>query len=106
MNDQTISITVIAGEERRVLSTFPGEYRNLMVLLYDRLYPGDFGECKGMGRCGTCLVRVIECQDSLPQLDRNEHTTLTKMGVSDPDIRLSCQILVNRSLNGSIIAIV
>ncbi|MEO6845231.1 MAG: hypothetical protein ABI184_08660, partial [Ginsengibacter sp.] len=40
------------------VSTYKGEFRNLMVLINEKIYVEDFGECKGIGRCGTCLVEV------------------------------------------------
>jgi ferredoxin len=35
------------------------EYRSLMMLIYDQIYPEGFGECLGMGKCGTCLVEIV-----------------------------------------------
>lgn len=30
-----------------------------MALLYDKFYMEDFGECKGIGRCGTCHIHIL-----------------------------------------------
>ena len=42
----------------RCIATHSREYFNLMTLLKDRIYPQDFGECGGVGRCGACLVNL------------------------------------------------
>ena len=56
---ERIHITVMYEGEAYELDTYEGEYRNLMMLIFDSLYTEEFGECKGMGRCGTCLVEVL-----------------------------------------------
>lgn len=97
-----IQITVVYEGEEHQLRTYSGEYRSLMVLIYDKIYIEDFGECRGMGRCGTCLIEVLECSAPLPSLGRNEETTLDKTGNSSAEnIRLACQIMVEKTLNGA-----
>ena len=54
-----------------------------MMLIYDKIRPEDFGECLGMGKCGTCLIE-IEPDIHLNSFNRNEETTLMKAG-SDKD---------------------
>jgi 2Fe-2S ferredoxin len=103
--EREITINIIRGEEKITLHAYPGEYRSLMLLLFDQVYYDDFGECKGMGRCGSCIVEVTYTVASLPPSDRNENTTLTKLGVTDPTHRLSCQLLVDKSLHNSIITL-
>jgi len=102
---EEILVTVIMEEGEQVLRTREGEYRSLMMLIYDRIYIEDFGECKGMGRCGTCVVECIDTPDDLSRRDRNENTTLRKMGISNARMRLSCQILVDRHLQNAVFAI-
>ena len=74
--------------------------------LFDKIYIEEFGECGGMGRCGTCIVKIagydIERKD-----ERNEKRTLTKMGIDHDNIniRLSCQILIDENLNNCVIEI-
>jgi 2Fe-2S ferredoxin len=104
VNDIVITVTV--GDRDYRLETYEGEYRNLMMLIYDRLYVDDFGECRGMGRCGTCVVEINAAPEELEIRDRNEDTTLTKMGITDPRQRLSCQILVDDTLHNSSFKIV
>jgi ferredoxin, 2Fe-2S len=98
MGKTAIHFTVYYDNEIHQIETYPYEYRNLMVLLYDKMYIEDFGECKGMGRCGTCLVRLKGLPEAIKMLDRNEETTLSKMGFQDDSIRLSCQLLVDEYL--------
>jgi 2Fe-2S ferredoxin len=96
---KTISLTVKAGENVHVLHSYIGEYRSLMSLIYDRLYVEEFGECKGVGRCGTCHVVLLN-KPSLHGLSRNEETTLSKSGLFQEGSRLSCQVLIDESLDG------
>ena len=100
MNKQeTISINIVLDGEEHPISTYRNEYRSLMALIHDKLYPDGFGECGGMGRCATCQVRLDNVQ-AIRGLDRNEYSTLSKQGISDPSIRLSCQLLIDASLHG------
>lgn len=98
---EDILIRVIYDNEEHELHTFTGEYRNLLVLIYDKIYVEDFGDCRGMGRCGTCLIEVIDCEASLPSLGRNEEATLGKSGINQSSVRLACQIMIEKGLNGS-----
>jgi ferredoxin, 2Fe-2S len=91
------------GEEIEV-ATFEGEFRNLMVLINEKLYVEDFGECKGIGRCGTCLVIAQRMGESI--MERNEKSTLLKCAYDHTDLRLACQIMINDALQGARIEIV
>ncbi len=104
MND-TIQFTVIENNTKQVITTYFGEYRDLMNLLRDRIYLDGFGECGGIGRCGTCAIRIKGLGGMSLEKERNEPTTLLKMGLKDEDIRLACQILINQNLNGATIEI-
>mgnify|MGYP001545166857 CR=1 FL=1 len=97
---KTIRIRVIANGEERVLTTYPGEYRSLMMLIYDRVYVDGFGECRGMGRCGTCRVAIDGDPGTLTGMDRNEEATLAKTGHEPGEVRLACQILLDEELDG------
>lgn len=77
--------------------TYEGEYRNLMVLIRDKVFFGYFGECGGQGRCGTCVVEVIEAPPELQQYERNEARTLERNDISDPKYRLACQIYIDKA---------
>ena len=89
------------------LESNENEYRSLMTLLKDKICPDEFGQCGGMGRCGTCLVKISGVQnDSFHESFRNEHATLKKIGVTEADVRLSCQVLVNADLKNAIVELV
>ncbi len=96
-----IQFTLIDGEEEHVVNTYTSEYRNLMVLINEKIYLEDFGECKGMGRCGTCVVEVIDNDGGLHSFDRNEEATIKKTGITNPNYRLSCQILIDEKLTNA-----
>lgn len=97
----TIAITVHFEGKTYTIQSFPNEYRSLMALLYDKIYiDDDFGECKGMGRCGTCVIQILNPQQHITFFDRNESATLDKMGISEADIHLSCQIELDEHLDG------
>lgn len=105
MNSEPITLTVVDGEETYELTTFAGEYRSLMMLLYDRIYLEDFGECLGMGRCGTCAIVVDATTKPLTSFDRNERITLEKEGIFDPNVHLACQIVIDAGLKGAVIRV-
>jgi adenylate cyclase len=48
--------------------------------------------CGGRARCSTCRIRIIgECAD-LPEPSQREAFVLSRVGTSDPSIRLACQL--------------
>jgi 2Fe-2S ferredoxin len=98
--DKAVTITVRYENELYTVETYPGEYRSLMMLIYDRICPEGFGECLGMGRCGTCLIRIVKSRGNLSDLDRNEAATKAKAGITDEAVRLACQIEINSELDG------
>ncbi|MGH2647527.1 MAG: 2Fe-2S iron-sulfur cluster-binding protein [Ginsengibacter sp.] len=96
-----ISFTIIGEDEEHVIETYAGEYRNLMALITDKIYIEDFGECKGMGRCGTCVIEIIKTENELLSLERNEEATIKKTGITNPNYRLACQVLINEQLKNT-----
>ncbi|MEJ7626912.1 MAG: ferredoxin [Ferruginibacter sp.] len=102
----SIHFTTYYEGEKFELQTYKGEYRNLMVLLCDKMYIEDFGECKGMGRCGTCAIKIEGLPAAVNKFDRNEERTLFKMGVQGDDIRLACQVLVDETLENVIVKVI
>lgn len=100
-----LSFTVISNNSQQVIETYAGEYRNLMFLLKDKLYPDNFGECGGMGRCATCVIKIKGLSGNSVNKVRNEPATLTKMGYEDENIRLSCQLFITEDLNSTVIEI-
>ena len=96
---KTIRIRVLVEGKEHILDTYPNEYANLMVLIFDKIYPENFGDCKGIGRCGTCHIKILNSSIVLPGQDRNETTTLGKMENTDNTSRLACQILITDLIN-------
>ncbi len=84
----------------KVFCAYPNEYRNLMELLNDKLYIEDFGDCRGVGRCGTCAVLVLPGAVPAGEPERNERTTLSRSGMDQPEMRLSCQLLLDATISG------
>jgi ferredoxin, 2Fe-2S len=100
---ETLVLRFLCNNQKYELNTYAGEYRNLMELIKDRVFVFGFGDCGGLGRCGTCLVNCSSIQNTPTMMDRNELTTLKKMCISNPDVHLSCQILIDEKLTlGSI----
>ncbi len=95
-----IQVNVAWEESIYKLETTINEYRNLMMMIYDRISPDDFGECLGMGKCGTCAVMLIDQPNTVDAFERNEMTTLKRMGITNSCIRLSCQLEINDRING------
>ncbi len=99
----TIEFTGLYQGREYYLRSYENEYRNLMVLLKDKICPDYFGQCGGMGRCGTCLVNISGLPNNPDQSCSHEQNTLSKMGVMDPAVRLSCQIEVDEDLKNVIV---
>lgn len=100
VRDRNITITIVYQGESYSIKTYPNEYRNLMMLIYDRLATEEFGECLGMGKCGTCVVEILESPNELTSFDRNEATTIEKAGITGKNVRLSCQIIIDENSDG------
>lgn len=98
-NPAHIHIKVCTDYSEQQLEVAANSYRNLMCLIKDQVYIDGFGECGGMGRCGTCMVEVLNNNTFPVSLERNEEATLKKMGVLSPAIRLSCQMLITDALD-------
>ena len=94
-----IHFTVIEDGIATEIETYDGEYKNLMFLLKDKLVLDSFGECGGMGRCATCVIKIEGLTGDAILKDRNEPVTLSKFGLTDENCRLSCQLLINQDLN-------
>lgn len=101
MQKRDYNIKVRIGHEGRIyeFETYEGEYRNLMTLITDKVYIDGFGECKGMGRCGTCHLEVIAPEALKKDHDRNECATIEKLHLDYPGVRLACQILLTGQMS-------
>jgi ferredoxin, 2Fe-2S len=72
-----------------------------MVLIKDQLWVDGMGECGGMARCGTCMVELLNAGEELAKVtDTKEAAVIRRAGTAQSTIRLSCQILVDETLNG------
>lgn len=100
-----IQFTVIENDKRYPIKVAHGSYANLMFLLKEQLILDSFGECGGVGRCASCIVRVTGIKGNSAIKERNEPATLEKLGHTDDDIRLSCQLYITTDLEGAEIAI-
>lgn len=96
-----VQFTVIENNKKQCIETYIGQYPNLMFLLRDRLYLDSFGECQGMGRCATCIIKTKGVKGNSIVKERNEPSTLSKMGYTDPNTRLSCQLYITADLEAS-----
>ncbi|HMX60244.1 MAG TPA: 2Fe-2S iron-sulfur cluster-binding protein [Chitinophagales bacterium] len=101
-----IKFIIVENKIQYPIEIFEGEYRNLMALINDKIYPDYFGECGGLGRCATCLVKVEGLSGVSVKKERNEPVTLLKNGLTDENIRLSCQLLISKDLDGTIVEVV
>jgi|SRR6185437_4348368 len=106
VQNKDIRINILYEDNEYELNTYSGEYRSLMALIYDNICTDDFGQCRGMGRCGTCLIEILGDTGELGNFVRNEETTITKMGITNPAARLACQIPVNATLHGVTIRVI
>ena len=97
-NKKPIHFTAYCNGYRYELDTYTYGYRSLMMLLFDNIYTEDFGDCKGMGRCGTCAVKITGSSNAVNTFERNEQQTLLKLGIVNENIRLSCQVVIDEQL--------
>ena len=71
-HSRNIFFILVYYDEEIEVATYEGEFRNLMILINEKIYVEDFGECKGIGRCGTCLVEVEGLDSDASKMERNE----------------------------------
>ncbi|MBS7256634.1 2Fe-2S iron-sulfur cluster-binding family protein [Flavobacterium branchiicola] len=95
-----ISFSISENNTVYTIETYTGQYPNLMFLLKDKLGLDDFGECGGVGRCATCVIKADGIKGNSLKKDRNEPATLSKMGFEQENIRLSCQLYITPDLEG------
>lgn len=95
-----IQIYITWNGVKHTFQVRPYAYRNLMALIYDKIYIENFGECKGIGRCGTCHVHVLSPHPGLLRHEGNEGNTLSKLPVTAPNSRLACHIPLDAGIDG------
>lgn len=106
IRENNIVFTLVCDDEKFEIETYDGEFRNVMTLINEKIFVNDFGECKGIGRCGTCLIEIDGLDEEAQPIERNERSTLNKCAVQKPNLRLSCQLMINSSLNNCTIRVV
>jgi len=90
--------------EVRVFHVYENEYRSLMHFLNDNMFIDGFGQCGGMGRCGTCAL--IADIDIGQDYHGNEANTLQKLYANTcSNIRLACQLSLDLSLHNRFLEI-
>lgn len=102
---ESLVLHFLHDNQKYEIDTYTGEYRNLMELIKDRVLVLEFGDCGGLGRCGTCLVNCSSISNTITIMNRNEQTTLKRMSIFDSDIHLACQILIDEKLTMGLIEI-
>ncbi|WP_456622578.1 adenylate/guanylate cyclase domain-containing protein [Bradyrhizobium sp. P5_C12] len=55
--------------------------------------------CGGRARCSTCRIRVIGDHAALPEPSQREAFVLSRVGTTDPSIRLACQLRPDSDLS-------
>lgn len=106
MKDKNIKITVIASSGKEfIVNVYRGEYRNLMMLIYDQCYE-DIGDCKGIGLCGTCHIHILNSAGLTETPDEQEQYTLSNSLQLKENSRLSCQIMIDEKINGLVVKVI
>lgn len=100
-----IQFTVIENRQYYPIKVRHGSYPNLMFLLKEQFSLESFGECGGVGRCATCVVKTSGIKGNSAIKERNEPATLQKLGHDNDSFRLSCQLYITKDLEGSEITI-
>ncbi|MGN6639499.1 MAG: 2Fe-2S iron-sulfur cluster-binding protein [Mucilaginibacter sp.] len=98
--DKNILVIVDCDGQQYEIRTYPNEYSSLMMLIYDQIYTEGFAECRGMGKCGTCLVEITAKRQQPTAYERNEDANLLKAGLQQENVRLACQLIVDEKLDG------
>lgn len=106
INKNKIGFSVVENNTNYSIETYLHEYPNLMFLLRDKLLLDNFGQCGGVGRCATCIIEIKGVKGDSIKKERNEHTTLSKIGYTDDTVRLSCQLYINNDIDGVKIEII
>ena len=95
-----IVVLVEYDGQQHELHTYANEYRSLMMLIYDRIFSEGFGECLGLGKCGTCLVEITGKRAEPTAYERNENINLAKTGHTCANVRLACQLMIDEKMDG------
>ena len=97
MKQRNININIEFEGVLHRLSVYENEYRSLMHLITDKFYTEAYGECGGMGRCGTCTIEQMDVLETV-EYQRNEQSTLQRLNIK-PGWRLACQFNIDADLD-------
>jgi len=100
-----IKITIVDRNGKRANLEIPTDINlSLMEILkaaeYDIL-----ATCGGIALCATCLVQVLKGTENLPQPGGQELDMLDTLPNADLNSRLSCQLRINKEMDGMIFQI-
>lgn len=93
-----VQFTIIENQHSYPVKVKHGSYPNLMFLLKELIGLDSSGECGGVGRCATCVVKAIGIQGNSAVKERNEPNTLEQLGYTEDTFRLSCQLYITSDL--------
>jgi ferredoxin, 2Fe-2S len=105
-NTEIVTVKIMTEQGNIILKGYARTYKNLMSFLSAKLEMDDMGECKGMGRCGTCQIRVENNLSIIGDYDGNELNTLKMLDNTDPNVRLACKIHFNELIDNIVISII
>lgn len=100
MTDELIHIHVEQPDGQvRTIEVPDGVQLSLMEVLKASEYD-IMATCGGMALCATCHISVLEGMENLGERTDNELDMLDTLPAADDNSRLSCQIQLDRSLDG------
>jgi 2Fe-2S ferredoxin len=98
----TITFIDINGQSKE---TIPTNEVNLMQLAVNNNILGIDAECGGCCSCATCHVVINNKLDIIPKAQRDELELLNFVPNKEDNSRLSCQILIDETLNDLIVEV-
>ena len=85
--NKKINIDMGSNLREAAIDSKIGIYSNIFTKLFN---------CRGNGMCGTCVVKIES--ENLDPPNKIEEKKLKKKLVSDPSLRLACQLNVKNDL--------
>jgi ferredoxin, 2Fe-2S len=87
-----IAFTIGYAGEAYNMHTYWHEHRDLRALIKKKLKLEGFGQCGGLGRCGTCLVHVGPAQPGF-------------INAPEGYMALACQLPISDDLSNALITV-
>ena len=100
MSDIKLKITDRDGKTHNVMAPIDMAM-NLMEVIrsYELAAEGTIGVCGGMAMCASCQC-YIKSNHTLPEMEDEEEAMLSEAFFVKDNSRLSCQIYINKELEG------